>query len=781
MSSRATSKRLAILGTCFVAAVWGVARGGPAGGTPAEQEPPAGRRIAEVVVRGNARITTHTILGQMRLREGSVYTPEAVDEDLKRIYDLGEFDNVVLRPEERDGRLVLVVEVTERPALKAVEFVGNRRFGDKELSETVGASEGALMDRHRLFTGVRAIEQKYRDSGYHFVNVELDEDRLARERVARYTIAEGERVRLTKIRFIGNHSIPAMELKSKIETRAWFPIVSAGIYDEEQLQRDLVNIRNHYLDEGFLDVKVGRELEFNRKGTRLTVKIIIEEGPRYEVRSVTLDGVERFSRSLLKKRMETRPDRAYTTERIREDLEMIQSTYGEVGYIDATVRPVTDFGPEPGIVDVRFRVTENDPVQVGRIRIEGNTSTQDKVVRRALRFYPGEMVNTKRMERAKRRLDGLGIFKPGSVRVTTIPTGEPGVRDVVVRVEETDTATLILGAGISSNTGFLGNLSLVQRNFDLLDPPNSWDELAKGEAWRGAGQLFQVVLEPGSELQRYRVDFREPSLFNTDVSLTTSGFFFERERDRYDEQRIGGSLGFGKEIVRDLHLFTTFRYENIDIQEVSRFAPVDLIAVEGRSELTSVEVGLVHDTTDSMYFPTEGTRIRGAVEQGGALGGDYDFTKVQLDARRYWTVTRDVLDRRSVLAVRGRVGYAFNDPPIFERFYAGGIHSIRGFEFRGVGPHEAGTAVGGDFVALAGAEYSFPLVEKSLTGLVFVDMGTVEEDIDLTTWRVAAGFGIRFTVPFFGPVPFSFNFGFPLVSDDEDEEETFSFSVGTSF
>ncbi len=781
MSSCLTSRRVTV-GACFTVTVTGLALASAlAAAAPAEPEAAPGQRIAEVVVRGNRRVSSHVILGQMRLREGSVYTPEAVDEDLKRIYELGEFDNVVLRPEQRGDRLVLVVEVTERPILKAIEFVGNDHFSDEKLIEAVGIAAGGLMDRHRLFTGVRAIEQKYRDAGYHFVGVELDEDRLAREQVARYTLAEGPKVRLSKIQFVGNPSIPAMELKSKMQTTAWFPIISAGIYDEQQLQRDLANIRNHYLDEGFLDVSVGRELDFNPKQTRLTVRIIIDEGPRYEVRSVTLEGVDRFSRSLLKKQMLTRPGQAYTAERVRRDLELIQETYGEVGYIDTFVRPVTDFGPEPGIVDVRFLVEEREPVHVGRIRIEGNTSTQDKVVRRALRFYPGEPVNTKLMDRAKRRLEGMGIFKPGSVRVATIPTGEPDVRDIVVRVEETDTATLILGAGISSNTGVLGNLSLVQRNFDIADPPDSWDELAKGEAWRGAGQLFQLVLEPGSELQRYRIDFREPSLFDSDVSLTTSGFYFERERDRYDERRLGGSLGFGQELVEDLHLFLTFRYENIDIRDLSFASPTDLVAVAGQSELTSVEVGLVHDTTDSFFFPTEGVRVRGSVEQGGALGGDHDFTKVQLDARRYWTVTRDVLDRRSVLAVRGHLGYAFNDPPIFERFYAGGIHSIRGFEFRGIGPHELGTSVGGDFLALASAEYSFPVLEKSLTGLVFVDMGTVEEDFDLTTWRVSAGFGIRFTVPFFGPVPFAFNFGFPLVKDDEDEEETFSFSIGTSF
>jgi outer membrane protein insertion porin family len=152
-----------------------------------------------------------------------------------------------------------------------------------------------------------------------------------------------------------------------------------------------------------------------------------------------------------------------------------------------------------------------------------------------------------------------------------------------------------------------------------------------------------------------------------------------------------------------------------------------------------------------------------------------------VDARRYWTVTRDVLDRRSVFAVRGRLGYLLSDAPIFERFYAGGYGSLRGFDFRGVGPRQLDTAVGGDFLALASAEYSFPILEKNLTGVVFLDMGTVEDSFTIGTWRSTVGVGIRFSVPFFGPVPFAFDFGFPITKDSDDEEQVFSFSVGTSF
>jgi outer membrane protein insertion porin family len=351
-----------------------------------------------------------------------------------------------------------------------------------------------------------------------------------------------------------------------------------------------------------------------------------------------------------------------------------------------------------------------------------------------------------------------------------------------VRAEETETNNFILGAGVSSNSGVVGNISLINRNFDINDWPKSSAEFWRGESFRGGGQLAQVVLEPGTELQRYRVDFRDPHVFDTDYSFSSSAFFFTRARDSYDEQRIGLNLGVGKEIRENLQGFVNFRIEDIDIRNIAADAPSDVTDVKGSSGLTSIEVGLVHDTTDSLLFPTEGHRLMASVEQAGAMGGDYTFTKFTVDGRQYWTVTKDVLDRKSVLSVHGRLGFIpGQDAPIFERFFAGGQGSIRGFQFRGVGPRKGDTFVGGDFIALAGTEYQFPIWEKTLSGVLFLDTGTVDQNISVNSWRSSIGFGFRFTVPFFGPVPFALDFGIPISKAGGDKTEIFSFSIGTSF
>jgi outer membrane protein assembly complex protein YaeT len=747
----------------------------------AAETEPGGERIVRVVLRGNVRTTAHRILGQMRLREGSPYSPAAVDEDLKRIHNLGEFDNVVIRPQREADGLVLVVEVTERPVLERLQFDGNRAFSQKDLAEAVGVTPGNLIDRHKIFSGARAIERKYREKGYPFAAVAMDEELLKSSRVARYAITEGPRVRIRKVEFAGNPSIPAGELQKQIQTKPYFPIFSAGAFDADQLDRDLVAVRNYYVEQGFLDVRVDRELRFSPDKTRLEIRVVVDEGPRYRVRTMALEGVQRFSRPLLEKQMEAVPGQPYTADRVRHDVELVRETYGEVGYIDMAIKPVVDFTDEAGLVDVTFKVEEGAPVRIGDIRIEGNRLTQDKVLRRELRFFPEEPVNTKLLDRARRRLEGTGLYKPGSVQITTIPTRTPEVVDVLVRVEEAETTNLILGAGVSSNSGIVGNISLVQRNFDLTDWPKSPQDFWKGEAFRGAGQLLQIVLEPGTELQRYRVDFRDPHLGDTDYSFSTSLFYFDRGRDSYDERRIGGNIGFGKELSENLQAFLNLRLENINISNIDLDVPKDVLDVKGSSNLTSVEVGLVRDTTDSLLFPSEGYRASGSLEQAGALGGNYTFTRAVLDGRKYWTVTRDVLDRRSVLSVHGRVGGIFGDAPIFERFFAGGQGSLRGFEYRGIGPYKRGTNVGGDFLALASAEYQFPIFEKTLSGVFFLDTGTVEKTISLSTWRASAGVGVRFTVPFFGPVPFALDFGFPISKGKDDETELFSFSIGTSF
>jgi len=736
-----------------------------------------GPRIVNVVIEGNQRVDRDTIVFQMKLREGSVFTAEEANEDFKRIYALGQFENVVIRPEPVEGGVRLRVTVTELPLLGRVELVGAKHLKPDKLLQLISVSEGSPLDRHRLLSAVPIIEDEYRRRGYYFVEATLDTDLLDSEAVARFTISEGPKVRVKSVAFRGNDSINANELQKEIGTTKGLWPFTSGDFSLDTLESDVARLRAYYVSQGFLDAEVGRDFTFDSKNENVSIEFIITEGTRYQVASVSMQGVETLSSGDLAERLALRSDVFYTAADLRADARLIRDAYGRIGYVHAQADPKADFAAEPGRVDIVFRVTEGPKITIGQILPTGNAVTQDKVILRNLGFEPGQIADGKAIEAASGRLMQTQLFT--SADLTLVPTDDPNIENVAVHVEEGRTAQFIIGAGVSSNSGLIGNIALVQRNFDATRWPRGWDDPG---AFRGAGQTLRLVLEPGTERSEYSIGFTEPALFDRPIRMDASGSYFTRDRDTYDEERLGGQVSVGKNLTRDVYGSIGIRMESIDIADVAADAPRDVFKVEGSSYLSSATVQLVRDKTDNYFVPTTGSRVSVALEQAGALGGDYTFTKILIDGRRYWTVTEDALGRRSVFSLRGRAGFAPGSPPIFERFYAGGQGTIRGFQYRGVGPFEGDEPIGGEFLLLIGGEYQFPIYGKSFSGVVFIDTGTVEENIGLGTYRASAGVGLRFTVDMFGaPVPFALDFGFPFAKDGDDETEVFSFSIAWSF
>jgi len=417
--------------------------------------------------------------------------------------------------------------------------------------------------------------------------------------------------------------------------------------------------------------------------------------------------------------------------------------------------------------------------------VDGNFTTQEKCVRRELRFYPEDLYDITQIQAAEQRLKGTGLFSAATI----VPTGnQPGVRDVLVTVEESPrTNQFIAGMGASSDNGLMGNIVLENTNFDLFDRPRSWSEFFKGRSFRGAGQTMRIQLEPGTELTRFQVDFREPYLMDKPIGLGTSLYLFERDRDGYDEERFGGRISFDKRFEDGwLDGWTgeiAFRTEYIDVADVEGFAAEDIRDAEGDNYLSTVKLSLLHDTTDSRFNPSRGHRFRSSWEQAGVMGGDYFFAKLTSSYVQHWTLAVDDSNRKSVVSVHGDVGQIFGDAPVFERFYAGGIGSMRGFDVRGISPRDGlrNNRVGGDFQLLTGGEYSFPLYAKAVRGVFFLDMGTVETDFGINHWRAALGAGIRLTLEIFATVPMEFDLAIPLSKDSDDNERIFSFFIGLPF
>ncbi len=351
--------------------------------------------------------------------------------------------------------------------------------------------------------------------------------------------------------------------------------------------------------------------------------------------------------------------------------------------------------------------------------------------------------------------------------------------DLDAYVEETQTGRLMFGVGVNSNAGVVGNIVLSEQNFDLFRPPRSWEDVRNGSAFRGAGQQFRIEAVPGTRLQRYMLNFREPYLFDTPVQLGVSAYLFNRRYLDWTEQRLGGRLTLGYQFAPDLSGSVFVRGERVNISNVAIPTPLDLAAAEGDSNLFLGGVTFSHNTRDNNFLPTEGHLLEVTLEQAF---GTYEFARAGIDGRQHFLIRqRPDGSGRHVVSLLGRLGFTGSNTPIFENYFAGGFSTIRGFDFRGASPNELGVFVGGEFLMLGSIEYLFPLTANDmLRGVVFVDTGTVEKSIkfDSANYRISPGFGLRISVPALGPAPIAVDLAFPIANAETDDLRSFSFFVG---
>jgi outer membrane protein insertion porin family len=350
---------------------------------------------------------------------------------------------------------------------------------------------------------------------------------------------------------------------------------------------------------------------------------------------------------------------------------------------------------------------------------------------------------------------------------------------VDIFVEETRTGRFMFGVAVNSDAGVTGQITIDERNFDILRLPRSWDDFVMGGAFRGAGQGFRIEAQPGSQVQRYLVSFTNPYFFDTNISFGASAFYYDRNYFDWTESRYGGRLQWGYRLTPDLSASFALRMESISIFDPRVAGVEELDAALGQSELYSGRFSLMHDTRDLPFMPTEGHLIELAFEQAF---GSFDYPRGEVDFAQYFLLReRPDGSGRHTLAFTSKLGFSGADTPIFENYFAGGYSTLRGYAFRGASPIDDGVRVGGEFRWLNSIEYFFPITaDDMIKGVVFCDFGTVEEKIALhdENFRVAPGFGFRINVPAMGPAPLAFDFAFPVASADRDDEQMFSFFFG---
>jgi len=759
----------------------------------------AGRPIAEVRVSGVQRVSPQLVLNQVRVKAGQPYDPAAVAKDIQNITRLGRFATVQADVQQReDGTVVLTYVVTEQPLLADVQVVGNKAKSDQELMGMVLLRGGDPRDDFLIERGVGQITKAYRDAGYFLAEIDVDEKTLEESDVLIFRIREGPLLRVKGLRFEGNETFVAKQLKTAVGTKKHIFILEKGILSDEQLDQDVASLRRFYQDRGYLDIRVGRRIDISDDQKSAVVVYVIDEGRQYTVGQIDyeVEGPGVFSEAMLTEAMPLKTGDVYSADKLRQTQGALRDLYGKIGYL------ATQEGGKNALVIERVfdeqlpkvhlivSVVEGKQYKVGDVIIRGNSATQDRVARRQIRgLEPGRPYDRAGIVQSQRNVRESGIFN--EAKLTVLGDKEDEYRDLLVEVREAKTGSVSFGAAVSSDAGVVGSIDLSQRNFDITDWPESWSELISGRAFKGAGQQFSMSIQPGDELQRYSVSWSDPHVFDSSYFVGGTAQFFTRLRENYDEERLGGFGRFGKRFGDTWSATATVRYEQIGIDDIEVDAPVDVFAVRGDSTISGLGLSVGRSTVDSRIFPTRGTRLIAGFERTGVFGGDYDFTKIFGEGHAFFTIDEDFFGRKTVLSFSAEFGHIIEDDesPTFERFFAGGHQSFRGFEFRGVGPrgiqNNTGTvsddAVGGDWLFLLGTEYNFPIYQEFVRGVFFVDSGTVQDDLGFDEYRVSVGAGIRLKLPFLGQAPFAFDLAWPILKEDDDEERFFSFSVALPF
>lgn len=732
---------------------------------------------------------------QLRLKEGAPFSSALVSEDISRLNRLGRFRSVESRVRLlADGGVELTYEVSLQPLVADVQSSGNTILSDEELLAATEMLVGTPVDPTQLERASRQIEERYRDKGYYNARVTIEQRSLEQSGIVIFVVREGEKTKVSRVRYEGNLSYTGRELGTAVKTKeAW--LLERGPLDNDQLSTDVASLIEYYRNRGHLDVRVDRIVTPSPNGREAIVTFVIDEGPLYTLRSVKLsmapsdEGV--FTAEQLIGLMLVKPGDVYGEGALRKSLDAIKNAYGKMGYADVAVRRREQRDLDEPVVDIILIVTEGRRFRTGTVEIQGNSITRDDVVRRQVTVQPGRPLDTTAATETERRLKASGLFLSTDVKVTLQPEvpEEPGVRDVLVQVGETNTGRFSIGAGVSSDSGVLGTISVTQRNFDITDGPDTIGELFRGDAFRGGGQIFTAQALPGDRVRAFSVGLTDPYLAETDYSGSGLLFYREREYDAYDERRVGGQVSVGRRFGSRWNAQVPFKLESVQLSDIAPDAPTAYFE-EQDDALGSVGFSLSRTTLDDAYLPGKGTKIQFELEQFGFAGED-PFTKLQAEYSTFLTVDEDVLGRKTTVQFTGRAGYIPGDAdeaPFFERLYLGG-QSFRGFDYRAVAPigirndngEVSNDTVGGNFLFFAGVELKKPLYSDILSGVVFMDTGTVDDEVGFGAYRVSVGVGFRIYVAQLSPAPLAFDFGIPLLKEDTDEKRLFTFSIDVPF
>ena len=768
---------------CFVAAWNGLAAGASV--------------VNEIRVQGNLRVEEDAVRLSVQAQTGGPFDQAVVDRDVKAIYRMGFFDDVSA---DFSAEGILTYTVKERPYVKDVEILGNDKVSTEDIEAALGIRQRTALDAGRLQEGLQRVLRLYSEAGH--VNTRVDYILTPAENnqtTVTLTVVEGKTLLIRKITFEGNREFSDDDLKDNMNTKeAWLiPFTSRGRLDPDVLTNDTTLLSSLYYDHGFVDHKIDEPIILTRD-EGLEVVIRIQEGQRYRVGVVRVGGDLGSAPNRLLDDVTLTSGQVFRRSRLLNDVTALQQRYADRGYAFAEVSPDTRFDPADRLVNVTYMIKRGPPVFFDQVKVAGNVKTRDKVIRRELEVAEKGRFSSAKIRESRNALLRTGFFK--DVTVSTEKSEKEDQVDLLVKVEEAPTGTFSVGAGYSTASAFSFRTSLEERNlFGTGRRVSANLLLSKTDQDIVLGLVEPRVLDSRADLgfdvfhttAEYASWTNRRSGFATRISAPLRYVrlpYFGRRADVHGA--VGPEAEPGFSILDHLHGGIGYTLFDSKITDVEADAPSSIEA--GKSRTSAITPRLSYDTRNHFFVPTEGTRSVMSMKLAG-LGGDNRFMRSDASLSWYYPIFKNFeWGEKFAVMLGGRIGYGatWNDRelPLFERYFAGGINSVRGYEYRTLGPRECPRddpecddpeTIGGNKQLILKTELHFPILDQwGFRGAMFLDQGQAfgpSQNIRLEDLKRSLGLAMQWQSPI-GPVKLSW--AFPLNADPSDQKEILGFAFG---
>jgi outer membrane protein insertion porin family len=685
---------------------------------------------------------------------------------------MGYFRDVTFDTEEIPGGYRLTVIVAEKPIVGAVLIEGNKDVDTAGLRAALTIKERSLYQEEKVKESTKKLKEVCQNKGFIDASVEASvaEDSDGALRVT-FRIAEGPKLKIERIVVTGNQYHPTKAILKAMDTSTkgiLSFITDSGAFKKDVLENDVRKIEALYQNSGFMDSKISEpDVDRGKKGLILTIRIF--EGRQYRVGEIRFSGESGIPEDTLRKAVKLTRGGLFHRETLLSDLLALTTLVNDKGYAQALVSPGVDKRKEYPVADVTYRFERGTKFHFGKVEISGNTKTLDRVVRHNLDVADGRTYTATGLKTSKENLTRTSYFK--DVKISTAPSTVPGEMDAKVEVQEGPTGTLSGGLGYSSIDKIFGVVQLTENNLF-------------GRGWK-----VSLNSQFGARRTTYSIDFRDPHFLDTDFSLLLGAYKTKVKYTDFEKEATGGRVGVGYNFSRFINGSVSLRLDATEILPVPGTIPSFNVQQEidkGLQHTRSLGFNLTRNTTDRFIDPSRGSVQTASLEYaGGPLGGDSQFVKYFLNAKKFYPVTATTVFSWNVLWGHVVPTQGGAEVPLFERFFLGGPYSIRGFKSRSLSPADpnTGEAIGGNKELVANLEYLFPLVsEISFKGVLFFDVGNAWAQgswpfRDEGVWA-AYGAGVRWYSPM-GPL--RFELGWNLNRPEGEPKRVMEFTIGTAF